>query len=81
MKRTEIEPVTRTYCDECGKDVTGTTHYGRGDRDYCSDHKPWLFRDVVRAHALSEIRRQPFMVANGFELTGAPQAERPSGTE
>ena len=28
--RTQMEEVTRTYCDGCGKDITGGTRHGAG---------------------------------------------------
>lgn len=62
MRITQPEPVTRTYCDECGRDVwkVGNAAYGRDGKDYCVDHKPWKFKDIVKSYALSQIKKQRF---------------------
>ena len=68
MKRTEMEPITRTYCDVCGKEITHSIQYiERNDNvenHYCTAHNPRNFADVVKEHAIDLIKRQPHMVPN-----------------
>lgn len=64
MKSQTVEYVTHTHCDVCGTDVTGTIHYGQEGKDYCAQHKPWSFADIVKDVAVRAIMCQPFFTGN-----------------
>lgn len=85
MQRTEMEPVTRTYCDACEKDITrSTVHIIRdenGEQHFCSEHNPRNFRKVVKDHAVDQIKQQPFMVPNApVQADGALATVAPGTT-
>lgn len=62
MQRTELEPVTRTYCDVCGKDITHSTIHvvreGDSEEHRCSAHNRLAFGTAAGAHAADQTEAQ-----------------------